>query len=551
METKEATNQEYIIPFIHRKSLLLSISFRSLDLEMGEFIMKVESEDKKESMMTGECETTMVPKFQIDFKNKTLNYLNKTKYPKYNIYLLNKKKEEIHKFEVDLGRLSFLGKELRNVSIYYYPIIIFEFMTGYFTTEELYNKNRELSLEFTKDFEIMEKPIPLKINQSKSSNSEPVKEQKSEENKNTIEKIDLKNNASVNVINEISNPKTEKENLSKSVMPIKKLQTQVQTTKKKVVIEKKGQETNVRSIKCTKYSEYIKNFQMLIYLINPQENIKETNPNFVSELEVFNDNLEKYKRKLRIIQMEKEIEYLKKKNEAIKELNKDLEEAIKNKNNNLEKVTAQIKPNQVNYNNKLTQLKNILNCRGQHQLIYDSFVYQKMAEICFVFFNNKIQSLFTIPPFYNLPIDGNDQKKMERLDYYNKDKKNLSAMMGHICQLLIYLSKTFNIPLRFPIFLNGSKSYILRNVKEKEKAFLALFIDNKKDDKHSNFENALNCLKDDIKEIFNFLSLFPEIVSKVDNENVNNMNGKYLFFFFFVIFNHSLFRFMKTLQNAV
>ena len=79
MESKEATNQEYIIPFIHRKSLLLSISFRSLDLEMGEFIMKVESEDKKESMMTGECETTMVPKFQIDFKNKTLNYLNKTK----------------------------------------------------------------------------------------------------------------------------------------------------------------------------------------------------------------------------------------------------------------------------------------------------------------------------------------------------------------------------------------------------------------------------------------------------------------------------------------
>ena len=50
---------------------------------------------------------------------------------------------------------------------------------------------------------------------------------------------------------------------------------------------------------------------------------------------------------------------------------------------------------------------------------------------------------------------------------------------------------------------------------------------------------------------FNFLSLFPEIISKDDNENVNNMNGKYLFFFFFVILNHALFRFMKTLQNAV
>ena len=69
METKESqSNEEYIIPFIHRKSLLLSISFRSLNLEMGEFIMKVESEDKKESMMTGECETTMV--------NKTIYNIN-------------------------------------------------------------------------------------------------------------------------------------------------------------------------------------------------------------------------------------------------------------------------------------------------------------------------------------------------------------------------------------------------------------------------------------------------------------------------------------------
>ena len=63
MEEKGSTDKEYIIPFIHRKCLLLSISFRSLNLEMGEFIMKVESMDKKESMMTGECETTMVNKY--------------------------------------------------------------------------------------------------------------------------------------------------------------------------------------------------------------------------------------------------------------------------------------------------------------------------------------------------------------------------------------------------------------------------------------------------------------------------------------------------------
>ena len=78
------------------------------------------------------------------------------------MYLLDKDDKELHKFYVDLGRLSFLGKELRNVSIYQYPIIIFEFMTGYFTTEELFEKNRELGLEFTKEYEIMEIPKEFK-----------------------------------------------------------------------------------------------------------------------------------------------------------------------------------------------------------------------------------------------------------------------------------------------------------------------------------------------------------------------------------------------------
>ena len=523
------------------------------------------------------------------------------------MFLLDTKNNELLKFYVDLGRLSYLGKELRNVSIYHYPIIIFEFMTGYFTTEELFDKNRELTLEFNNDYEIMEIPkeytkelkTSSTLNQSKVVNSNPrenkllvqssklpsMKEQpieigniknvglnpdtkeynvKSEEFKKKLNnvyknQIDLKNSIkSANTFvgnnsqNENTNLKNEtKDNLHKSPLkkslspnkiPVMNKKTGGQE-KKNLVDGKTGQ------IQTHLYSKYIMSYQMIIYLINPQENIKETNPNFGKELEIFNDGLEKHKRKLRIIEMKKEIEFLTKKNEAIKELNKELEESIKHKKENLKKVTNQLKPNEINYTNKKSQLENNLNGRGQYQLIYDSFVYQKMAEVCFVFFNNKIKSLYNIPKFYNEPISLNDSKRMERMEYYNSDKKNISAMMGHICQLLIYLSKTFNIPLRFPIFLNGSKSYILRSVKDK--VFLPLYFDAKKDDKHGNFENALNCLKDDIKEIFNFLSMFPEIISKTDNENINNMNGKYLFFFFFVVFNHSLFRFMKTLQNEV
>ena len=508
--------------------------------------------------------------------------------------LLDKDNNEVHKFYVDLGRLSFFGKELRNVSIYHYPIIIFEFMTGYYTTEELFEKNSEIAQEFTRtrDFEIIEIPKEfqktLKATQTQTLDYKKIaSEQKKKDNirsntpdidsseNKTIDpdtasydpnseefksklntkykKMDFKaslkpsNTMIINTQNDLKMQNYYSENLSKSLV-----QPGLGSNKKMPYLKKsetKSSEIKLTNIPSIPYVQYYQCYVMLDYLINPQENTKTTNPNFNKELEIFNDGLEKYKRKIRILEMQKEIQFLTKKNEAIKELNKDLEEAIKHKNDNLKKVKEQLEPNLANYNKKQNQLTANLKGRGQFQLIYDSFVYQKMAEICFVFFNNKIPSLYVIPEFYCDQINFDPQKRQERLDFYNQHKKSVSAMMGHICQLLIYLSKIFNIPLRFPIFLNGSKSYIMRSTKEK--SFLPLYYDPKKEDKHGNFENALNCLKDDIKEIFNFLSMFPEIVSKQDYESVNNMNGNYLFFFFFVIFNHSLFRFMKEIQNSI
>lgn len=64
METKQ--EEEVIIPFIHRKCVLLSISFRALNLEMSEFKMKVESmnkDDIKEPLISSLSDTTMVIKF--------------------------------------------------------------------------------------------------------------------------------------------------------------------------------------------------------------------------------------------------------------------------------------------------------------------------------------------------------------------------------------------------------------------------------------------------------------------------------------------------------
>ena len=47
-------------------------------------------------------------------------------------------------FHINLFELSFLGKELYTVSINYYPMLILEFLDGYYTTKELFEKNNLL-----------------------------------------------------------------------------------------------------------------------------------------------------------------------------------------------------------------------------------------------------------------------------------------------------------------------------------------------------------------------------------------------------------------------
>ena len=46
---------------------------------------------------------------------------------------------------------------------------------------------------------------------------------------------------------------------------------------------KKVNEIKINQAPNIPYSDYIKEYQILIYLINPQENIKETNQNFEKE----------------------------------------------------------------------------------------------------------------------------------------------------------------------------------------------------------------------------------------------------------------------------
>ena len=174
-----------------------------------------------------------------------------------------------------------------------------------------------------------------------------------------------------------------------------------------------------------------------------------------------------------------------------------------------------------------------------------------MAEICFVFFNKKIKKILIIPDFLKKShFDVTEINKKRAEIYYNKDKKRIiSSLMGNITYLMVYMSKCFDIPLRYPLYLNGSKSFILKGKKDKDKDFIPLHCDSKKDEKCFNFEIGLNILKYDFKEIMDFFAIYPEIISEEEYSKFNMGNDDYMFFDYFICFYHCLRRFVKNIEE--
>ena len=180
-------------------------------------------------------------------------------------------------------------------------------------------------------------------------------------------------------------------------------------------------------------------------------------------------------------------------------------------------------------------------------MLYNSFLNKKMAEICFFFFNKKIKNLYFIDDSLKINIKNDNESVKKRFEYYNSNKKRISSMMGYITQLMIYMSKCFDIPLPFPLCLNGSKSFIVRGKKDKEKDFLPLHCDLKREDRYGNYETGLNYLKNDFNEIINFCLMFPQILSETTYNKLFKDKESNTFFYYFINFNHCLLEFVKNI----
>ena len=488
-------------------------------------------------------------------------------------------------FNLNLSELSFLGKELYNVTIYHYPMLILEFMDGNYTTTELFLKNdfliyghdiqlitKESSgstvsnvddnlnigsfLESLPDVYSINDDDPIDLendrNASMSISTNRDSSQRINIGNKDISQNDKRTNSIFNYI-EVKKSKSKDSNNKIENEKEEKKDKKNKKNKNKKKSKKISKEIKEKKIDTYGFSDYLGLYVEKILFFRDELNKEKTEKvenNFIFKIDNYEKILELYKRKERIEQLKKQINFYKNKDQEINNLKLKLQQIISNKKDLLNKLNQNIKAYKTKYTELKTTQSNLEPLVAKHQLIYDSFLNKKMGEICFVFFNKKIKSLFFIHDIFqtNIKYDNNDLIK-KRFEFYNSNKKKISSMMGYITHLMIYMSKCFDIPLRYPLWLNGAKSYIIKGKKDRDKDFLPLHCDLKKDDKYTNFESGLNYLKIDFKEIINFCSMFSEIIPEKESNKFNKDNDDFTFFNYFISFNQCLGEFIKYIQN--
>ena len=245
------------------------------------------------------------------------------------------------------------------------------------------------------------------------------------------------------------------------------------------------------------------------------------------------NKLKDIKNKISIIQKIKEIENIKKlidiknlkKNEIIK-INENLESKIKEKESNLEEFLKYLK--EFKKENKDKEYKKETEKIQKFDLILSSLQYKKILEFSYIFFNKKNPYIFFIP---------------------NKDKKKekFENSLGQISFLLNYISYIYNIPLKYPFCLRGSKSYIMADIKNNNN--IPLFIENnnnKKDNNNNEYKKGMEFLKYNLIQIMRFF-IKIEIITDEQKKYIIKSFKESNLFDFFVEFNHIIYNFIKDI----
>ena len=81
-----------------------------------------------------------------------------------------------------------------------------------------------------------------------------------------------------------------------------------------------------------------------------------------------------------------------------------------------------------------------------------------ISEICQLFFNKSINRYNAFPTFYKLKKNELIQNKSSMKQFFISNKREISSMFGNIVNLMIYISKKFDIIFPYALYYNGSKS---------------------------------------------------------------------------------------------
>ena len=447
---------------------------------------------------------------------------------------MDKNAQEKIKFNINLLDLSFLGEELYTTSIHIYPIIIFEFLNGYYTTAELNAKNNDL----------------INANNAQNENVLKTGNLSSCPMEDTHKEEFLKGFIEIN--KDTNTP------LSKSIIMKKNIgdkDEQITNNTRMSVRPSIDSKLNMKmgfkekKINCEKFNNYFNAYiEKVLFFRDEVMKLKKANLNNV-QFENCDTIIEIYKRRERMNEEKKLINYYENKREEIRKIKDKLEKIIKQK----EALLSNLKKEIGSYKERCEKLEQTNNKSislvAQNKSIYNSFLNKKMVELCFFFFNKKIKNLYFISDFMKISYKPDNESTKKRFEFYNSNKKKISSMMGYITQLMIYFSKCFDVPIPYPLNLNGSKSSIVRGKKDKEKDFIPLYCDLKREDKYGNFETGLNYLKSDFNEIINFCAMFPQIISENNYNKIYRENEDNAFFYFYIKFNHCLQEFIKNIQK--
>jgi hypothetical protein len=432
--------------------------------------------------------------------------------------------EKIVEFSVDMGELIFFCEDMSKARIKNYPIIIFEFTEGFYTTRDLYVNNtynyqleafnvlnlnssmNSFSLKLKGNIQAgnssfvrgdssnfnqginsigvtynynAEKSQEASLN-SYTSNLAITSFNQGKREETNIQKIEnIQDRSGQNSQSNIYTPKETFSTLSNTNLNnfknesnnnitsnLKESQIFSSTAYKKT---SPGFYPSKKEIKFSILNEKIKQYeffdkQLKILTGDKSEKINSLNSQLTIAHEAFKKYYKKYEMTINIDKMRKQIFALQEKIINYEVTIDSLKKIISQKQSDLHISSSIFYINKENYKEKVQNVEKNYKKIEKYKIMKNSFKNKKLIEVGYFFFNKLCYKFYLVPSFFNQVFD--NVNKILRYQYYEKNIKELAVMMGNVSNLINYLSKLFNIPLKYPLFINGSRSFIVKDKKE-------------------------------------------------------------------------------------